>query len=246
MINYWFSGSFSSLRITAREYSEFALPVKIRIGHIEMTEAKFILVRHGETKWNTERKWQGHKNSPLTPNGIDQAKAVASRLKKMPFSILYSSPLGRAMQTAEIITDATGHEIVKVPGITERSTGVFEGLSIDEIKANYPQELHEFDNSGPDYAPPGGESARQHEQRVMACMNELALKHLGDQVLVVTHGGVLILLFRSVLGIGLLTPRNFKIMNTSINVFAFTDNRWELHTWGDISHLDQLKSLDEV
>ena len=211
-----------------------------------MTEAKIVLVRHGETVWNTERKWQGYKNSPLTQNGIDQARAVAQRLKEMSFTTLYSSPLGRAMQTAEIISEATHHEIIKVSGIMERSTGVFEGLSIDEIKANYPDELQDFENSGPDYAPPGGESARQHEQRVMQSLTELAARHPNEQVLVVTHGGVLNRLLRNVLGIGLDTPRNFKIMNTSINVFGFTDNKWELHTWGDISHLDHLKSLDEV
>ena len=211
-----------------------------------MPETKFILIRHGETEWNTRGRWQGHKNSPLTQNGIDQAKAVARRLKEIPFSTLYSSHLGRAMQTAQAISDATGNEIIEVPGVSERSSGVFEGLTVEEIKEKYPAEYKHFKADNPDYVMPGGESTRQHENRIMESFNVLAARHPHDTIVVVTHGGVLNRVFRAVTGLAIDAPRNFKIMNTSINVIVCNNGAWELHTWGDIYHLERLQSLDEV
>ena len=202
--------------------------------------ARLIVVRHGETKANLAGRWQGHGDSPLTEAGIAQAEAVARRLKGCRFSKLYSSDLGRALQTAQIIADQTGHEIVLDRRLRERHLGIFQGLTKTEMAARYPEAWHLYRTSGHDYVIPGGESARQRFERAVSCLEEIASNHPGETVVVVTHGGVLNGLLRRTLDIPLESPRRFRIWNGGINIFLFEDGIWHLGTWGDISHLNQV------
>jgi probable phosphoglycerate mutase len=202
-----------------------------------MQRTQIIIVRHGETEWNIAGIRQGHLDSRLTNKGVAQAKALAQRLEREHFSALYSSDLGRALQTAMAIADLTGHEIVTDERLRERHLGIFQGLSGDEINAKYPEERRLFRTVGPDYVIPGGESMRQQVERNVAYLNELANKHVGETVVVVTHGGVVSGFFRHTLNIPLDAPRRFEFVNAGINVFFREDENWMLLTWGDVSHL---------
>src|ERR1700741_5197597 len=207
-------------------------------GHLtRMQRTQVILVRHGETEWNIARIRQGHLDSRLTEKGIAQAQALAHRLAREKLTALYSSDLGRAVQTAMAIADLTGHEIVTDVRLRERHLGIFQGLNGDEIVAKYPEERRQFRTLGPDYVIPGGESMRQQVSRNVAYLNELAAKHHGEQVVVVTHGGVVSGFFRHTLEIPLEAPRRFEFVNAGINVFAREEEIWMLLTWGDVSHL---------
>lgn len=203
-----------------------------------MEQTQVIVVRHGETFWNLEGRRQGHLDSPLTPKGIDQAEALARRLIHENFNALYSSDLGRAYQTAEIIANATGHGIVVDSRLRERNLGVFQGLKSDEIQESYPEEYRLHRTRGPDYVIPEGESARQMVERNMRCLEEIAQKHPGQRIAAVTHGGVLSGLFRHTFSIPLDAPRRFDFLNCSINVFTYGPHSWMLQTWGDVSHLN--------
>jgi probable phosphoglycerate mutase len=172
----------------------------------------------------------------LTESGIAQAQAVAQRLKRYDFSTLCSSDLGRALQTAQIIADQTGHEIVLDKRLRERHLGIFQGLTRTEMEARYPEEWNLYRTSGPDYVIPGGESARQRFERAISCLEEIAVKHPGETMVIVTHGGVLNGLLRHTLGIPLESPRRFRIWNASVNVFLFDGREWLLETWGDVGH----------
>jgi probable phosphoglycerate mutase len=196
-----------------------------------------IIVRHGETEWNIARIRQGHLDSKLTEKGLAQARALAQRLAREKFTALYSSDLGRAVHTASAIADLTGHKIVTDPRLRERHLGIFQGLSGDEINARYPEERRLFRTVGPDYVIPGGESMRQQVQRNVGYLNELAEKHRGEQVVVVTHGGVVSGFFRHTLEIPLEAPRRFEFVNAGLNVFVREEDTWLLLTWGDVSHL---------
>ena len=178
-------------------------------------ETRLIVVRHGETQANLDGRWQGHGDSPLTKAGIAQAEAVAHRLKRGVFSKLYSSDLGRALQTARIIADQTGHEIILDERLRERHLGIFQGLTTAEMEAKYPEERHLYRTAGPDYVIPGGESARQRFERSTLCLREIALNHPGETAVVVTHGGVLNGLLRYTLDIPLGAPRRFRIWNAT-------------------------------
>src|SRR5918996_6105843 len=127
-----------------------------------MTE--ILLIRHGETLWNQQRRMQGQNDSPLTPNGLEQARKLARRLKDVAFTALYSSDLGRAHQTARCIADATGHDVIAERGLRERDFGIFEGLTNAEIKARYPEDYELFAKRLPHYAMARGESAHQFGQ----------------------------------------------------------------------------------
>jgi len=202
-----------------------------------MQRTQVILVRHGETEWNIARIRQGHLDSRLTEKGIAQAKALAQRLAREKFMALYSSDLGRAVQTAMAIAELTGHEIVTDPRLRERHLGIFQGLDGEEIIAKYPEERRQFRTMGPDYVIPSGESMRQQVKRNVAYLDELAAKHRGEQIVVVTHGGVVSGFFRHTLEIPLEAPRRFEFVNAGLNVFAREEETWLLLTWGDVSHL---------
>ncbi len=201
---------------------------------------RLIFVRHGQTEWNVEARAQGHLDSALTPRGRAQALAVGQRLKEMDFSRLYSSDLGRARQTAEIIAGQTGHEVNTDSRLREQSMGVFEGLIRPEIEENYGEELARFFKMDPDYAVPNGESGRQFFTRTTACFKELASNHSGETIVVVTHGGVLKNLFYFVINLPLDAPRRHSLLNSSLNTVIRDNGEWRIENWGDVTHLDGL------
>jgi 2,3-bisphosphoglycerate-dependent phosphoglycerate mutase len=209
-----------------------------------MERAQVIIVRHGQTQWNIKTIRQGHLDSPLTERGIAQAKALGERLAIETFTALYSSDLGRALQTAQVIAAATGHSIVTDPRLRERNLGIFQGLNGQEIQQKFPEEYRLHRSLGPDYIIPGGESVRQQVERNLEYLNELAEKHLGERIVIVTHGGVLSGLFRHTFSIPFNAPRRFEFTNAGLNVFNYEQGNWYLQTWGDISHLGGVGTVD--
>ena len=209
-----------------------------------MERTQFIIVRHGQTQWNNRGIRQGHLDSDLTEKGIAQAKALGVRLARERFTRLYSSDLGRALHTARIIAASTGHEIVTDARLRERHLGIFQGLNGDEIRSKYPEEHRLHRSVGPDYVIPGGESVRQQVARNVDCLTEIARKHWGETIVVVTHGGVLSGLFRHTFSIPFDAPRRFEFTNAGLNVFHYEQDNWFLQTWGDTSHLCEVGTLD--
>ena len=209
-----------------------------------MERTQVIIVRHGQTQWNLKLIRQGHLDSPLTEKGIAQAQALAQRLAQEEFTALYSSDLGRAVQTAQIIAAVTGHQIVTDTRLRERNLGIFQGLNGDEIKEKFPEEYRFHRSLGPDYVIPRGESVKQQVERNIVCLCEIAAKHAGEAILVVTHGGVLSGLFRHTFSIPFSAARRFEFMNASLNVFNYENGSWFLQTWGDVSHLGVIGTAD--
>jgi len=211
------------------------------LGRVILT--RLIIVRHGETAWNEQGKLQGQADSALNARGIIQGKALAARLSPCSFGALYSSDLGRARQTAELIAAASGHKILTDGRLRERHLGIFQGLTWAEVEQAYPGEYERFLTGEVDYVVPEGESFSQSSIRMMGCLEELARQHAGQQIVIVSHGGVLGAVLRHVLGIIPDTRHRFKRFNGSWNVFTFENGAWFLETWGDISHLQQTQSL---
>jgi len=203
---------------------------------VERTQV--IIVRHGETLWNFKGIRQGHLDSPLTESGVAQASALGERLKRERFSALYSSDLGRAVETARRIAVLTGHEIFTDPRLRERHLGIFQGLTADEMKQKYPEEYQLNRSRSPNYVIPGGESIVQQVTRNIAYLTEVAEKHPSETIVVVTHGGVLSGLFRHTFSIPFAAPRRFEFVNAGLNTFVYQGGDWFLQTWGDVSHLE--------
>lgn len=202
--------------------------------------ARMVFVRHGQTEWNVEGRAQGHLDSVLTPQGRAQALAVGQRLKEMDVSRLYSSDLGRARQTAEIIAGQTGHEVTTDSRLREKAMGIFEGLTRAEMEEKYLEEVTLYFSRDPDYIAPDGESERQFFARNAACFEELSASHCGETILVVTHGGVLKNLFYFVIDLSLESPRRHSLLNSSLNTVIRDNGEWRIENWGDVTHLDGL------
>lgn len=206
-------------------------------------DTQLIAIRHGETEWNSEGRFQGHLNSSLNREGHAQAQALAERLARERFDLLLSSDLGRTLQTASAIAMRTGHEIVVEPRLRERRMGIFQGLTTEEAQARYPAEFARFKSRDPEYVIPDGESTRELYQRSVACFCDLAERHAGLTLVAVSHGGVLAMLYRHAMALPLDAPRNFDLHNAGINRFRHRLGVWQLSGWGDIDHLEQ--ALDD-
>lgn len=197
-----------------------------------------ILIRHGETLWNRERRMQGQTDTVLSDTGRAQAAALGERLAATPLAALYSSDLMRARDTAHAIAQRTGHDIVVDARLRERRFGIFEGLTHAEMSARHPDEWQRFQSRDPDYVIPGGECAREFHTRSLACLTEIAERHEGGHVVVVTHGLVLDALYRVAHGMTLDTPRPVPLLNASLNGFGYRERMWRMSFWGDVAHLE--------
>ena len=156
---------------------------------MESQKTTLLAIRHGETQWNVEELFQGHGDSPLTSAGRDQARALARRMKDIHFDSLISSDLGRALETASIIAEETGHTIEKDARLRERNFGDLEGLTYNIIKEQHAPVLAHLDANDPDYVIPNGESLRQHYQRNVAWFEERIERSPGSTVALIVHGG---------------------------------------------------------
>lgn len=202
-------------------------------------------IRHGETEWNIEGKQQGHLDSPLTEGGIGQAHAIADALAPFGVEHIYSSDLGRAVQTAEIMRSKINIATSFDRRLRERNLGSLQGMTQSEYQNQFSKDFSAFQTEDPDYVLPGGESARQHYRRCTDGCTELAMRHPGGKILIVTHGGVLTSLFYYTFGIPLEKPRCFSLFNAAINCFSVIGHKWYLNTWGDISHLIGMNVLGD-
>jgi probable phosphoglycerate mutase len=199
-------------------------------------ETRICLIRHGETAWNAELRIQGQRDLPLNETGLAQAKALSERLAAQHFEAIYSSDLLRARQTAEPL--AGGSPVRLEPQLRERNFGCCEGMTREEIAADDAAVAEALAARRPGYVLPGGESLEQHLDRVTACLSRLARRHAGQTIAVVTHGGVLDLVYRRVHGVAMERPRDFPLANASINWLIAAGDDWRIESWGDTSHLD--------
>ncbi len=215
---------------------------------------RLCVVRHGETDWNIQRRIQGQLDVPLNAHGRSQAAALARSLRDTDFSVCYSSDLLRAQQTAQTVCAGTHWPLQLEADLRERHYGKLQGLTAEELALRDPQagrryaarDLH--DDFG------GGESLLRFARRVRAVVTTLARRHAGGALLLVTHGGVLDVLYRHATGRALETPRDFSVPNVGVNWFDLTFDgaapdalpSWHLRSWADQRHLQAVAGLEEL
>jgi probable phosphoglycerate mutase len=211
--------------------------------------ANIILIRHGETAWNAERRLQGHLDIPLNAEGERQAALLAGALAREPIDLIVSSDLGRARQTAQAVASLRGMVLHNDPALRERCYGGFEGLLYSEIEARFPAAFAAWQARDVDAMLPQGkhvgESFRDFFARATGAILAWAAAHPGKTVVLVAHGGVLESAYRLALGLPLETPRDFTVFNASINRFTFADGQLTLQSWGEVGHL-RPAVLDEL
>jgi broad specificity phosphatase PhoE len=160
----------------------------MRLASVSGVTTTLVLVRHGETDWNRERRVQGQTDVPLNETGRSQALALSAELNGRSFAAVYSSDLVRAYETATILAEPRSLVVTPVPALREKHFGSWEGLTDAEVLRRFPHAL-----AGPwgDAETPGEVSTR-----VVAAVSEIVAAHTGEAVLVVTHGGPIRALLR--------------------------------------------------
>jgi broad specificity phosphatase PhoE len=183
-----------------------------------MTE--LYLVRHGETEWNAARRIQGRTDIPLNDTGRAQARQAAELLARRRWQGVYTSPLGRAHETARIIADRLGLAgVTDIDALVERDYGEAEGMGFDEIEALYPEGVRA----------PGQETREEVAARVVPALLELAERHPGERLVIVSHGGAI----RAVLQTAEPGTRHPRITNASVHSFRVEDGALRLIAFDD-------------
>jgi probable phosphoglycerate mutase len=204
-----------------------------------LTELLFI--RHGETDWNREQRFQGQIDVPLNAAGVAQAERLSERLAPDPHDALFASDLARARATAAPLARAWRAEPVLHAGLREQHFGVLEGLDVPTIKERHAELWSRWLEHRGDFAlPGGGESLRAFHARVLATVRELAALHSGRRLALVTHGGVLDMLWRSANGLPIEGLRRCDIPNAGLNRLRWKSGTLVVETWGDAAHLADL------
>ncbi|CDJ63320.1 phosphoglycerate mutase protein, putative [Eimeria necatrix] len=188
---------------------------------------ELLAVRHGLTDYNAQRRLQGQLDVPLNDTGRQQCRECGRRLRNLfggpkgaAISAIYSSPLGRTRESAEIIREAAGIEsaVVLDSRLQEWNAGILQGHLLEELPSLFPKEWNAWDKSrDPSFVFPGGESFQQRYDRVKEFFLEVTQKHLGERILVVTHGGVLDDLFRLVRNVPMNVKTNAPKLNAEIH-----------------------------
>jgi 2,3-bisphosphoglycerate-dependent phosphoglycerate mutase len=199
---------------------------------------RLCIVRHGETGWNTERRIQGHVDIALNAVGRSQAEATARGIAGQKFDAIYSSDLIRAMQTAEMLCRVAGLAVQHEPGLRERHYGRMQGMTYEDIQEQDALEAARFRQRDPYSDFGGGETLIAFADRVHATIERLAAAHSGKTLLLVTHGGVLDIVYRRAAGRDLSSPRDFTVPNAALNWVEVGAQGWQLLSWADRRHLE--------
>lgn len=202
-----------------------------------MQVTRILAVRHGETAWNRDTRIQGHTDIGLNELGQQQARRLAHALQDEPLAAIYASDLSRARATAEAVAIRQGQSVRTDPGLRERGFGLFEGLTWAEIETRHPQEALAWRKRHPEFAPPGGESLLSLRERIVATVHGLAQRHVGEQIMIVAHGGVLDILYRAATRLDLQAPRTWELPNTAVNRLLWSPEGLTLVGWADTTHL---------
>jgi probable phosphoglycerate mutase len=211
-----------------------------------MNSTRICIIRHGETDWNSQRRYQGQIDIALNASGEMQAHALRPALAGQSFAAIYASDLQRAWRTAQIAFGGLADAVLPAPTFRERHYGVFQGLTVPEAHIAHPEAHRHYLARTLDYNFESGETLTNFAARVMSGFGELTGQHPGQTIALVTHGGVLDVIHRIASGRDLSGPRDFSIPNAGINWLRCSDGLWQIDVWGEQAHLQQLEALDEL
>lgn len=198
-----------------------------------------ILVRHGETDWNAQRRYQGQSDVPLSELGKRQAELVAERLARLKIDAVYASDLKRALETARVVAEKSGLEVLPEPRLRELKFGVLEGLTFDEAQEQYPEMIAAWLNDF-NRPPDGAETIDLFNARCVSLLDELKGKHDEQVVLLVAHGGSLSEILRVVLGLSREKRWYLEMGNASLTEVLVAEKYVALKRLNDTCHLAAL------
>ena len=201
---------------------------------------RLVLIRHAQSVGNAESRLQGHADYPLSDAGRAQAALLRERLRAERAGALYTSPLLRAQQTAAIAADGLGPAITPLPAVMEYDFGAVSGLTMAQIREQYP-DLAALQRAGTAEDPswPGEEGREVFRERVCSALWRLEERHRDETVAVVTHGGPIVVFLLSVLDLAFRRPIPFSCDNASISIVQVRDGHGVILSLNDTCHLDR-------
>ncbi|MBR5696767.1 MAG: histidine phosphatase family protein [Paludibacteraceae bacterium] len=203
---------------------------------------RFYLVRHGQTDWNQEKRMQGQHETDLTPLGKKQAIALGERLEDIEFDLVYSSPQRRAMETTRLILGKRQIPIIPDDALKEILMGDWQGILIEDLMEEYPEEIDLFWHHPEQYRREGCETYDDVRKRAGQFMERTAAENPGKNILVVTHGALLKTLYtyfkyQPIAEIA----HAVHPLSTAIAIVEKRDGIWNVMSWNDTEHLAQLE-----
>lgn len=202
---------------------------------------RVIFIRSGETDWNSNSRWQGFVAVPLNEHGKKQATALAKFIRHIGISAIYASDLKRALDTVAPIAAEVGFEPIIDARLRERSVGVWQGLTIDEIRAWYPEEYAALQEERDHYRIPGGESRFDVRERMVDIFHHIVEQAHGESVAIVSHTTAILTLLNEL--IPSYDQSATPLDNTSVTTLLHHENgTWELVAADDTLHLEGLRS----
>ena len=201
--------------------------------------ARWLLIRHGQTDWNAEHRIQGHVDTGLSAEGLQQAHRLGEKLGQTRLDAVYSSDFLRARDTALAVTAGRDIEVVVRTELRERSYGDWEGLTREEIRSKDPAGFELWTSGDDGFTPPGGEPVEEVVTRMRRLIEEVRTAHPGDEtVALVGHGGSLLALTVELLGLPSSSRRRFTLSNTGLSSFTVNQDSAVLEGWNNVSHWD--------
>jgi broad specificity phosphatase PhoE len=197
-----------------------------------------LLVRHGQSTWNHERRIQGQLDPPLSEEGRRQAAQLGRRLAGRTFAGFYSSDLKRAAETAQLVGGSLGIDPTPMAELREIFLGQWEGLRTEELAERFPDAWASWTDEPNWDLVPGGEGSAAFETRVSLALDRLFARHSQGDVLVVTHGGVIQIALHHVVGRPGRGIFPFRIQNASLSVLERRNGRVVVSGVNDIGHLE--------
>ncbi len=198
---------------------------------------RLILVRHGQTDWNVQARYQGQTDIPLNDAGRQQAAAVAQRLADEDIDAIYASDLCRAWETATAIATAREQTMLAEPRLREMDFGRWQGLTHAEIHKRQARELDRWHTEPLYFAPPGGETLAQLGDRIQSALDNAHCTHQDETVLWVSHGGPLRVLLCLALGLDLKANWKFRVQVASVSELHVFEEESVLALLNDTHHL---------
>ncbi|MGH7372994.1 MAG: histidine phosphatase family protein [Candidatus Rokuibacteriota bacterium] len=198
---------------------------------------RILLLRHAETDWNRERRYQGWRDSPLSPTGREQAESAARLLAASPLAAVWSSPLTRARETAALIAAPHQLPVREADAFKEMGFGDWEGLTRDEVRERFPEAHRAWAETPHEAAWPGAEPLAVVRARALAGLGALREAHQGQTVCLVSHGITSRILILEALGLGLDRLWSLQLSSTGISELEFRDDWTTLHRMNSLIHL---------
>ena len=182
---------------------------------------KVIFIRHGQTEWNVDGRYQGQSDVQLTAAGKDQAAKLAENFPVSKIDAIYASDLKRAMVTAETVAAGFGLSVQPEPAFREISFGKWEGLTYQQIVAEWPEAMDDFLQHPDILEIPNGETFPAVQQRALAKLEELIARHEGQTIAIVAHGAVLRTILTAALHMPLQYLWSIRQFNTAVNIVRY-------------------------